>query len=300
MSPVLRVPVPLEVHEVRAVDGYPIALRRHGNPDGPRLVFGHGNGFAADAYWPFWSRFTEDFDVFVHDVRNHGWNPVGDPDAQTIPAVAADLDRVSREIDRRFGARPRAGVFHSLTAMAALHAATSHEYAALVLFDPPMLLPGRAMVELERLGAGMAAATRRRRWRFAQPSDYAQLLAEKPAFARLDPSRLDLFARSTLRRADDGKGYELCCPPEHEARLWDALYPFARKVDFGAMACPLKVIGSDPTVPNSFLPSVRMPEILLIEYDFVPETTHLLQLEEPDLCADFTLQYLAEQAFPTP
>ena len=299
MTSVLRVPEPLEVHEVRAVDGYPIALRRHGNPEGPRLVLGHGNGFAADAYWPFWSKFIQDFDVFLHDVRNHGWNPVGDPDAHTIPAVASDLDRVSREIDQRFGARPKAGVFHSLTAMAALHAGTSYEYAALVLFDPPILLPGRATVELERLGAGMAAATRRRRHRFAQPSDYVELLAEKPAFARLDAARLDLFARSTLRPAGDGDGYELCCPPEHEARLWDTLYPFARKIDFGAMACPLKVIGSDPTVPNSFLPSVRMPEILLIEYDFVPETTHLLLLEEPDLCADFTLRYLAEQAFAT-
>ena len=300
MSLVLRVPEPLELHEVRAVDGYPITLRRHGNPDGPRLVLGHGNGFAIDAYWPFWSRFTDDFDVLVHDVRNHGWNPVGDPDAHTIPAVAADLDRVSREIDRRFGARPKAGVFHSLTALAALHAATSHEYAALVLFDPPMLLPGRAMVELERLGAGMGAATLRRRQRFDQPSQYAQLLAEKPAFGRLDAPQLDLFARSTLRPAGDGDGYELSCPPAHEARLWDALYPFARKVDFGAMACPLKVIGSDPTVSNSFLPSVQMPDILLTGYDFVPETTHLLQLEEPDICADFTLGYLAEQAFWTP
>ncbi len=300
MSSILRVPEPLEVHEVRAVDGYPITLRRHGNPDGPRLVLGHGNGFAADAYWPFWSRFTDRFDVFVHDVRNHGWNPVGDPDAHTIPAVAADLARVCREIDRRFGARPKAGVFHSLTAMAALHAGTGDEYAALVLFDPPILLPGRPIAELERLGAGMATATRRRRHRFAQPSDYAELLAEKPAFARLDAAGLGLFARSTLRPAGDGHGYELCCPPDHEARLWDALYPFARKVDFGAIACPLKVIGSDPTVPNSFLPSVGMSEILRIDYDFVPETTHLMQLEEPNLCADFTLRYLAEQAFATP
>lgn len=42
-----------------------------------------------------------------------------------------------------------------------------------------------------------------------------------------------------------------------------------------------------------------MPEILLIGYDFVPETTHLPLLEEPDLCADFALRYLAEQAFST-
>lgn len=75
------------------------------------------------------------------------------------------------------------------------------------------------------------------------------------------------------------------------------------------MACPLSVVGADPagrdgnrhpaTVPN-FLPSVRMPETPLIEYDFVPETTHPPLLQEPDLCAEFTLTCLAGEGFATP
>ncbi len=54
------------------------------------------------------------------------------------------------------------------------------------------------------------------------------------------------------------------------------------------MACPVKVIGSDPTVVNSFLPSMEMPDLMLLDYDFVPETTHLMQLEEPETCAALT------------
>ena len=49
MTEVWTVPEPEQVHEVRAADGYPIEIRRYGNPDGPRLVISHGNGFAIDA-----------------------------------------------------------------------------------------------------------------------------------------------------------------------------------------------------------------------------------------------------------
>ena len=293
MSEVWNVPEPEAVHEVRVGDGCSIVLRRHGNPNGPRLVVSHGNGFAVDAYWPFWSRFVDGFDVFVHDIRNHGWNPVGDPEAHSIPVLAEDFACVSREIDQCFGTRPKVGVFHSLSALTMLHSRVSHEYAALVLFDPPLRMPGGAMKELEKLGSRMGAVTRRRQERFDTPDAYAEFLSKKAAFDGLDAGKLSLFARATLRPAADGDGYELGCPREHEARLWDSLYPFARTVDFDAIACPVKVVGSDPTVPNSFLPSTEMPELMRLDYDFVPETTHLLQLERPRACAAYTLEYLA-------
>ena len=291
----LKVPAPTATHEVRAVDGYPILLRRHGNPNGPRLVMSHGNGFAIDAYWPFWSRFVEGFDVFVFDIRSHGRNPVGGLDTHCIPMLSEDLVCVSQEIDNHFGAKGKVGVFHSLTALAALHARVGGgEFAALVLFDPPILLPGREMEELEALGSRMGKATRRRREHFGTPAEYINLLSHSEAFKGLDLAKLKLFARSSLRPAADGNGFKLACPREHEARMWDALYPFARTVDFAAMACPVKVIGSDPTVPNSFLPSTVMPELIRLDYDFVPETTHLLQLEQPTECAAFMLDYLAK------
>ncbi len=170
------------------------------------------------------------------------------------------------------------------------------EFAALVLFDPPILLPGRKTEELEALGSGMGKATRRRREHSGTPAEYIKLLSHSEAFNGLDPAKLELFARSSLRPAADGNGYRLACPREHEARMWDALYPCARTVDFAAIACPVKVIGSDPTVPNSFLPSTVMPELIRLEDDFVPETTHLLQLEQPAECAAFMLDYLARRA----
>ena len=126
-----------------------------------------------------------------------------------------------------------------------------------------------------------------------RPTRTQSFYQKKAAFDGLDADKLSLLARGTLRPAADGDGYELGCPREHEARLWDSLYPFARTVDFDTITCPSKVIGSDPTVPNSFLPSTEMPELMRLDYDIVPETTHLLQLERPQACAACTVEYLA-------
>ena len=68
------VPVPSETIDVALDDGATIRVRRHGNPAGPRLMVTHGNGFAADAYLPFWQLLTPDYDVLVFDFRNHGQN----------------------------------------------------------------------------------------------------------------------------------------------------------------------------------------------------------------------------------
>ena len=277
-------------------DGYTVVLRRHGNPDGPRLVLSHGNGFAVDAYWPFWSHFVDRFDVFVFDVRSHGWNSVGDLEAHHIATLAVDFRSISGEIDRCFGGRPKVGVFHSLAAMTALHAAIGHQFGALLLFDPPLHLPGKETRKLEQFASGMGAATLERRERFGTPAEYAEFLGGKAAFELVNAERLELFARTTLRPAANGGGYELRCPREYEAQLWDELYPFARKADFTAVQCPIKVVGSDPAVFNSFLPATEMPQLLRLDYDFVPETTHLLTLEQPEVCAAYALEYLERTA----
>ena len=41
-------------------------------------------------------------------------------------------------------------------------------------------------------------------------------------------------------------------------------------VDFDALTCPVKVLGSDPTVRNSFMPSMDFAELVALDYDFRP------------------------------
>ena len=71
--------------------------------------------------------------------------------------------------------------------------------------------------------------------------------------------------------------------------------PRALASDIRRLPCPTKVIGADPAVPLSFLPSVDLSDMVALDYDFVPETTHFLQLEEPQECVDRTLEFLRRE-----
>ncbi len=282
-------PKPLTIREARMEDGTAILLRRHGNPDGIRIVLSHANGFAADTYYPFWSLLMKRFDIVVFDFRNHGWNSVGPMDSHSIPVFVQDLTQVACEIERFFGPKPVFGVFHSMSAQTAMIEASSRDgsFEGLVLFDPFVCPQGCDPFQKERLMKTMKTmveAARRRRASFGSQESFAERLGKAPAFHKLLPGVVDLIARTTTRPADDNSSYILRCPPEYEARIAEQGYRLASSVDVDALSCPVKVIGSDPVVPHSYMPTIAMDEILALDYDFIPDTTHFLQLEEPEAC----------------
>lgn len=49
-----------------------------------------------------------------------------------------------------------------------------------------------------------------------------------------------------------------------------------------------------PTVRNSFMPSMDLAQLVAVDYDFVPATSHFLPLEEPEECASRTLGFLEQ------
>src|SRR3981081_1026693 len=108
----LIVPAPHETFDVDLEDGARIRVRRHGNPDGVRLTVTHGNGFAADAYLPFWQLLARSYDVLVFDFRNHGQNVPVEPANHTYAQLSRDLDRVLDTIDSRLGKKTKCGHFH--------------------------------------------------------------------------------------------------------------------------------------------------------------------------------------------
>src|SRR5690606_28234848 len=123
----LTVPAPIETADLTMEDGAIIRLRRHGNISGPRLVLAHGNGFAIDAYLPFWCLLTGAFDVVLYDQRNHGWNRrhvgIGHHD---VPWFVRDMETVFHGVKQAFGSKPAAGVFHSISAVTAVWHAIEH------------------------------------------------------------------------------------------------------------------------------------------------------------------------------
>ena len=288
-----ELPEPLSTHDVRVDDDTVITLRQHGNPSGPRLVLSHGNGLAIDLYYPFWSLLTDDFDLILYDLRNHGWNPVSNVRNHNIPTFIQDHDTILEEIDRHYGAKPQIGVFHSISALATLLSPNKGgNFAARVLFDPPLCKPGRSYKDFEDVATRTAKATRRRTNRFQTPQQLADVLPHIPIFQHLVPGVFDLFARTTLRERADGEDYELCCPPEYEAQILEYAAPFAVLVDFQSLLCPTKVIGADPTLRYSFLPSLDLSDVFTVDYDFLPDATHFLLLEQPRECVKAMLEFI--------
>ena len=285
-------PEPLAVGEARMGDGAPILLRRHGNPGGRRLVLSHGNSMAIDAYYPFWSLLERDFDLVVYDLRNHGRNEVTSLRKHNLPTLIDDHGRVMEAVDGLFGRKPKTGVFHS---MSALIAVLSHDKGAglsgLILLDPPFCKPGWSYEEFEAAAVRLAAAARRRSARFRTREEYAELLRFAPTFARAVPGALDLIAAATLRESAEG-GYELACPPEYEAQMLKFTGVFSVSADLGGLRCPVKVIGADPTVPYSYLPTLDLSDITSVDYDFLPDATHILQLEQPEACAQLLREFI--------
>ena len=282
---VWELPTPLSTHDVVMHDGSVVTLRRHGNQNGPRLVLSHGNGLAIDLYFPFWSLLMGEFDLIVYDLRNHGWNDTGGLSEHTIPAFVRDFERIVEAIERRYGKKAQAGVFHSLSGLVALLSPRSaSRFEALVLFDPPLCRPGPTYDICETVAARNAALTRRRAISFGSPQELAEILPYFAGFQRVVPGFFDLMARTTLRKQAEQPGYHLRCPPEHEARIMESVNAFGVAVDPASVRRPIKVIGADPSLPYPFWPTFNFAELLDIDYEFVSGTTHFLQMEKPEEC----------------
>ena len=75
------------------------------------------------------------------------------------------------------------------------------------------------------------------------------------------------------------------CPREYEAQIIDYSRSYSVLVDFDELECPTKVIGADPTLPYSYLPTLDLRDMVTVDYDFLPETTHFFPLEQPAMSA---------------
>ncbi len=288
-----RLPEPVAVHEVPVDAETTVFVRRHGNPDGPRLVLSHGNGMAIDLYYPFWSLLTSEFDLVVFDLRNHGWNKVSGLDTHNVPTLASDHDLILEAIDGWLGEKPQAGVFHSVSALVSLLSpCRGARYSGLVLYDPPLCKPGRSHQEFEAAAAQAAGFARRRTEQFQRKEEFSDILPFLPPFQKFAPGVFNLMAETTLRPSELGDCFELRCPREYEAQIIDYAGVYGVAVDFDEIRCPVKVVGADPTLPFSYLPTLDLSDILSVDYDFLPEATHFLQLEKPHECAAALTEFL--------
>jgi pimeloyl-ACP methyl ester carboxylesterase len=294
-----EIPTPSTTFEVPLEDGARIKVRRHGNPEGVRLLVTHGNGFAADAYFPYWRQLLPRFDVLVYDFRNHGQNTPVAPANHNYEQLARDLERVVQAARERLGARKTAGIFHSMSGRTAMKHAIEigWRWDVLVLFDPPNVPPPGHPVyaAMETFENKLTEWAKGRRRRFAAIEELAEEYRASRATRNWVAGEHELMARSVLRRAPDGDGYELVCAPENEANIYAqalTLNLWPKASEFGG---PVKLIGCDPNfrgAPATGPANRALGSEGSYDYEFVPETGHLLQVEKPDECVRLTLDFL--------
>jgi pimeloyl-ACP methyl ester carboxylesterase len=296
-----ELPAPTAILDVALDDGAVIRMRRHGNPDGVRLLLSHGNGFAADAYFPYWQHLLPQFDLLVFDFRNHGQNTPAVPSHHTYEQLTRDLETVLQAVKAELGERPTAGIFHSMSGRAAMKHALEigWRWDALILFDPPnMPPPGHptydAMAAFEKK---LTAWARARRRRFASIDELTEEYRQSRATARWIVGAHDLMARSVLRQSPDGDGYALVCDPENEATIYAQAMTLNLWPDADAFDGPVKLIGCDPQVKGAG-PTAAANAALGREggydYSFVAHTGHLLQIERPLDCVKVTMDFLGD------
>ena len=293
-----RLPESLAEIAVGSADGAVLFVRRHGNEQAAtRLFVSHGNGFAIDGYIDFWGRFLADFDIVAFDMRSHGRNPIAEPAGHDYAHMARDIDAVGRAVRAEFGRKPSAGLFHSMSAQSALLQTMIGpvHFDAVIAFDPPNVpAPGHpvreAMVGYEHKLARWAS---NRPTGFADPAELAADFAATRSGRRWAAGAALAMARAVLRQG--GEGWKLVCPREREASM------YLQGIDLGLwprsadLPIPVVLIGADPDCPYPAATALSNRALAReggFDYRAIPGTSHLLQLEEPAVCAEAALAAL--------
>ena len=122
--------------------------------------------------------------------------------------------------------------------------------------------------------------------------ELAWVCVQSKSFQRLSPEAFNVVAQTTLRPIAGGTEFELCSPPSCEAQMLSRIYESSIIINLEALRCPVKVTGADPLTPFSFLPATDPNMVAKVGYDFIPETTHYLPLEQPEECTVLLLDFV--------
>ena len=292
---------PGETLDITSFDGAKIILRRCPRPGAPRLALSHGNGFAIDGYRKFWELLLPDFELCLFDLRNHGYNPLSPLDGHTIACMARDLVDIHKYMSAAFDPRKTIGLFHSVSSIAAIRAALDHklQWDGLILYDPPLIAPpGNPLREMNiQLDATLANFASNRPHCFASTDELGVQFRQRIGRTWAEGAEFDM-ARAITRPATSG-AYELCCPGAYEARIYADNAGFDSFDAMAALAQPVCLICADPGAPRALSPAFAGPQAAVkfgFQHASVAGTGHMLQIEKPEIVAQFTREFITQMA----
>lgn len=256
---------------------------------GPTLFFVHATGFHARVWDQIIARLPRAHSIAL-DQRGHGrsekqrlshWRTMGQDQAALVEALA--LENI-------------VGVGHSMGAHAMIDAAATcrDRFRRLLLIDPTVLPPEAYLDgdDLTRLREGPMHPAAKRRNRFDSVEAMIDRLKERSSFPRFDPQILRDYCEHGLRRAEDGDGFVLACPPEVEASVYmssrtnGGVYESVRSLEIPVLVLRAQELSGDMVGPMAFSTSPTWPGLAAEfangrEIHF-PDKTHFLPMEIPD------------------
>lgn len=286
-------------HRIRA-NGVELAVFEWGaavRGELPSILMVHATGFHARV-WDQVIRRLGARHVIAVDQRGHGrsekvpitdWRPMGQDLAELVT---------------QFGLQNALGVGHSMGGHAITEAAAARPgaFERLVLIDPVIVSPDDYDSEGWQvdLPNGELHPTAKRKNEFVSMQAMIDRFKDRTPFSRFDPAALRDYCEYGLLPAASGDGYVLACPPQTEASIYmsshanPGVYDSVRVLDIPVMILRAKRpppnrdvmdFSSSPTWPGLVGEFRHGREI------YLPEHSHFLPMEAPDLVARYILEY---------
>jgi pimeloyl-ACP methyl ester carboxylesterase len=211
------------------------------------------------------------------------------------------MGEVRAGIDATLGVKPTVGVFHSISAVTAICDTLDNgvRWDALVLFDPPLVpTPGDEYHQIaNQFDIEMSNWAATRADRFADSTELSAAFKNSYRLRRWVDGAHDLMARSILRRDETAGEWVLCCPRDGESRIYKTTDGLDLCSRLGGLGGRVMFVCPDPDQDDAQAPSKVIREMHArfgCRYEMVPNTSHLLQVENPTACARIARDFLAE------
>jgi pimeloyl-ACP methyl ester carboxylesterase len=266
--------------------GGAMAALEFGPPDRPvDIIFSHANGFNGRTYRTILQPLAADLRILAIDLRGHG--------ASTLPAAVEgragwlefrdDLLALLASLAR--GPLVLAG--HSMGGTTSLLAAAAQpaRVKALALFDPVVMSTETPQTAEVVQNSPLVAGAMRRRSLYASREAAFEAYHGRGAFKSWSDAQLADYVAAGFAETEDGQ-VRLTCSP-----LWEASNFRTHNYDawaaFRDSRCPIRVLRAAEA--STFRLEGHEGELGddgRIAIETVPDTTHFLPMERPDLVRD--------------
>jgi pimeloyl-ACP methyl ester carboxylesterase len=260
--------------------------------DAPTLHFANANGFNAETYRALLQPLAGKFHIYASDLRGHGFTSL-----TAVPGMQAKWAIYGEDLSR-FVARIASGPIllagHSMGSIASLMVAAHHpeQVRALVLSEPVLVPEGidTTTTTNDPTRPNLADMADRRRQVFTSFDEALNGYRGRGAFKTWPEEMLVDYLRGGLIATGNGDEMRLACSREWEAANFrNAPAGISRLA--AEVRCPMTVLHADlGTAPQGEIAKLKSldPDARIIG---VPNTTHFLPMERPDLVREEILRF---------